>query len=96
MSQVIVTHDVLSEKRARSRQQEQKISREEAWAHWRRSDVTKYGIVTRLIGYLSVPVVALWTGMILAPMAIVLNLLRYLFRAIGALLGGPRSLITGK
>ena len=94
MSQVIVTHDNLDAKRAASRKQEDAISREAQFDRWRRNDITGKDPVASLIGYALMPIIALW-GLVCGAMVLMLTLVKYVFQAIGRLLGGKKSLING-
>ena len=95
MSQVIVTKDGLKARRDQSAKQEHSISSEAQFAHWRRSDVTGKDRVLSLIGIAVTPVVALWAILsILAAAA--LFVLKWLFNGLGRLIGGTKSLITGR
>ncbi len=95
MSQVIVTKDSLNAKREASRLQEAKISREEMFGRWRRNDITGKDRVAAGVGMALMPVVAIWAA-ITGVIFLVLTALKYLFAGIGKLVGGTRSLITGK
>jgi hypothetical protein len=95
LSQVIVTKDKLQSKRDASRTQEANISREDMFAKWRRNDITGKDPIAAGIGMLLLPVVAAWavlTGFIY----LVLTILKYVFEALGKVVGGSRSLITGR
>lgn len=95
MSQVIVTKDALSKLREASRGQEGKISREAMFTRWRRNDITGRDPIATAIGLALMPVVAVWavlTGFIF----LILTILKVVFGLIGKIVGGTRSLITGK
>ena len=94
MSQVIVTKDQLSPQRDLSAKQEHQISREAQFAKWRRSDITGKDQVLSLIGYAVLPIVALWSSLyFLAAAALIV--LKWLFKSLGRIIGGTKSLITG-
>lgn len=93
MSQVIVTNDKLSERRRNSRDQELRINKEDRFAVWRRSDVTKPDAFQRALGFAVLPILGLWAGLC-ALIAAVAFLVRSIFKILGSLLGGARSLIT--
>lgn len=61
MSQVIVTHDNLSAKRAESLVQEHKIDRETVFSQWRRSDITGKDPIAAAVGIAVLPVAMLWS-----------------------------------
>lgn len=62
MSQVIVTDDVLRNKREESKRQEHRIDRESAFSQWRMNDITsRRDPVAALIGLAALPVVAFWS-----------------------------------
>jgi hypothetical protein len=94
LSQVIVTQDKLFDKRQRSREQEKHIETNAQFAKWRRSDVTGPDAFRKTVGLAVTPILGLW--MILGGiMAAALGVLRWIFRALGQVLGGKRNLITG-
>jgi hypothetical protein len=92
LSQVIVTNDKLKPKREKSRQQERGIEREEEFARWRMNDVTGKDAFAALVGYGVTPILALW-GLLMGAMAVMLGIERVLFRGLGKLIGGKKSLI---
>ena len=95
MSQVIVTNDELKSRREKSRDQERQIERESGFAKWRRSDITGRDPKLAVISMALMPVFGLWTllGVVMVAM---LELSKSLFRVLGQLAGGTKSLITGK
>jgi len=95
LSQVIVTKDGLKALRDQSAKQEHSITCEPQVAHWRRSDVTGKDRVLSLIGIAVTPVVALWAILSFLAAA-ALFVLKWLFSGLGRLIGGTKSLITGK
>ncbi len=96
MSQVIVTDDLLKQKRESTRAQEAKISREEMFTRWRKSNIVgKKDPVKFVITLALLPVLALWallTGFIY----VVIAICEGIFKVLGKLVGGTKSLITGK
>lgn len=61
MSQVIVTHDNFSDKRAASLVQEHQIDRESAFSQWRRNDITGKDPVAAAVGIAVLPVALFWS-----------------------------------
>ena len=94
LSQVIVTNDALSQKREKSREQERRISREDSFQHWRRSDITGHDGFKAMVGYGVVPILALW-GLLAGLGAVVLDILNVIFKVLGRMVGGSKSLILG-
>lgn len=94
MSQVIVTNDKLTDKRQKSRDQERKIKVEDMFARWRRDDVTKPDPFKKMVGLAVTPVLAIWAALC-ALMAGVMFVTRSIFKGLGRVIGGSRSLITG-
>jgi len=94
LSQVIVTNDALKQRRAKSREQEHQISRDESFEHWRRSDITGHDRFKAMVGYAVVPVLVLW-GVLAGLGAIVLDILNVIFKVLGRIVGGSKSLILG-
>ena len=95
MSQVIVTKDVLNKEREASRSQEAKISREEMFTRWRRNDITGKDPIAAAVGLGLTPIVAIWMALTVA-IYLALTVLKYVFAGLGKVVGGTRSLITGK
>ncbi len=93
MSQVVVTDDKLKASRECSKAQEHRIKTEEGFARWRRSDITGADPVAKAIGLAVLPVLGLWA--ILGVIgAVMLELVNALFKVLGNLIGGKKSLIT--
>ena len=95
MSQVIVTDDKLNKKRKASGDQEHKIDREGMYNKWRRNDITGRDPLTMLIGLAVSPIWALWTALTALIFA-VLYVLEQIFKGLGKIFGGKKSLITGQ
>jgi len=93
LSQVIVTEDRLREKRQRSAVQERHIAKDEAFARFRRSDVTRPDPMAKLLGCILMPLLGIGALIIWGVLEVVGQLG---FRLLGRLLGGNRSLITGE
>lgn len=93
MSQVIVTEDRLKEKRQRSAAQEHRIATEEAFARFRRSDVTRLDPMARLLGFILMPLLGIGALIIWGVLEVVTQIG---FRLLGRLFGGSRSLITSE
>ena len=91
MSQVIVTEDRLKEKRQKSAAQEQRIGRDDL-DRFRRSDVTKQDPAATVLGLVLMPLFGVWT---LVSWVILEVVTQVLFKPLGKLFGGKRSLITG-
>lgn len=92
MSQVIITDDSLRAKRGKSRDQENKITRDAVFSHYRRSDITGKDPVAMLIGVAVLPVLGLWS-ILVAIMTLILKVVSAVFRGLGVMLGGKRNLI---
>ena len=94
MSQVVVTDDNLKVLRERSRAQEHRIKTEEGFQHWRRSDVTGSDPAAKAIGFAVLPILGLWAilGIIGTIMVEIVNAV---FRLLGSVVGGKKSVITG-
>ena len=60
MSQVVVTHDNLSARRAESGKQERAIVRDGDFKKWRRSDITKFDPFAAAVGVAVAPVAFIW------------------------------------
>lgn len=95
LSQVVVTNDTLKRKRERSREQEHQIDRESGFSRWRRNDITGKDPFASMVGFAVTPILALW-GLLCGAIAVTVTVLRYLFRLLGQVVGGRKSLITGK
>ncbi len=95
MSQVVVTEDSLKILRERSRAQEHRIKKDDGVAKWRRSDITGADPVAKAIGFAVLPVLGLWLilGVIGAVMVEIVN---GIFKVLGSVIGGTKSLITGE
>ena len=93
MSQVVVTEDKLSKKRQESRAQEQRITQDPRLAKWRLNDISGKDPVAMVLGIAFLPILAAWSGL-LAIMMLMLTFLRYLFKGLGMIIGGDKSLIT--
>ena len=91
MSQVIVTEDVLQDKRDASRIQEEKITQDSRIRKWSKSDISGKDPIAMLVGIAFLPVLAAWTC-ILALMMFMMTCLRYLFKGLGMIVGGGKSL----
>ncbi len=92
MSQVIVTEDVLSDKRNISRAQEEKISQDSRIGKWSKSDISGKDPLATIAGIAFLPILAVWAG-ILFMMMVMMTCLRYLFKGLGLIIGGGKSLI---
>ena len=92
MSQVIVTEDVLQVKRNESRSQEEKITQDPRLLKWSMSDISGKDPIAMLAGIAFLPVLAAWTA-ILFMMMFMMTCLRYLFKGLGLIVGGGKSLI---
>ena len=68
LSQVIVTEDKYQDQRQLSADQEHKISKDDAFRKWHRSDVTGPDPIAKAIGILAIPVLAAW-GVLFAIMS---------------------------
>lgn len=95
MSQVIVTNDKLNQKRKLSADQEHKIDRDGMFTRWRRNDITGRDPLTNLIGFAVLPIWALWTALTALIFAVIW-VLEQVFKVLGKIFGGKKSLITGK
>ncbi len=94
MSQVVVTEDSLKVLRERSRAQEHRIKKDDGVAKWRRSDITGSDPVAKAIGLAVLPVLGLW--LILAVIgAVMVEIVNGIFKVLGSVIGGTKSLITG-
>lgn len=91
MSQVIVTSDNLNAKRAKSKGQEDRISTEDDFRKWKRSDVTGSDPVAKLIGLAVLPIVVLW-GLLCGVMALIVTVVNCLFKGLGRIAGGKKNL----
>ncbi len=90
VSQVIVTDDKLKTQRERSGAQEHKITVDASFARFRRNDVTKQDPAATLLGYVCLVLFGIWTlvsWVVLEILAVVL------FRPLGKILGGSKSII---
>ena len=95
MSQVVITEDHLKRRRELTRAQERLISREDHPQRWRRSDVTGKDAVARLVGYGVLPVLGLWV-LLTTVLLLMLTIVKYVFKLLGQVVGGSKSLILGK
>ena len=95
LSQVIVTNDEFKSQREKSRQQERQISCEDDFARWRRNDITGKDHVLSLVGFAVLPIVVLW-ALLGVVMVAALELANLLFKLLGRVIGGTKSLITGR
>jgi hypothetical protein len=95
LSQVVVTNDALKVEREKSRAQEKRISTDSVQSRWRRNTLKKKDPITVLIGLAVTPVVAIW-AVLAACMVVPLKILEAVFKALGQMIGGDRSLITDK
>jgi len=91
LSQVIVTKDVLQAKRDTSRTQEEKISQDARIRKWSKSDISGKDPLALMAGIAFLPVLAAW-ACILAIMMFMMTCLRYLFKGLGLIVGGSKSL----
>lgn len=82
MSQVIVTHDNLSAKRAESLRQEHRIDRESVFSHWRRSDITGKDPVAAAVGFAFLPVAIFWS-FVATCISISFSIMLGIFRMLG-------------
>jgi len=94
VSQVIVTDDKLNKKRKASGDQEHKIDREGMFKQWRRNDITGRDPMTSMIGFAVLPIWALWTALTALIFAVI-YVLEMVFKGLGRIFGGKKSLITG-
>jgi hypothetical protein len=92
VSQVIVTEDVLQVKRDASKAQEHKITQDPRIRKWGMSDISGKDPIAMLAGIAFLPVLAAWTA-ILFMMMFMMTCLRYLFKGLGLIVGGGKSLI---
>lgn len=60
MSQVVVCEDNFSSERRKSLAQEKKITKDDGFSKWQRSDVTKTLMIERLIALLFAPIALFW------------------------------------
>ena len=90
-----MTNDELKVKRERSRGQERQIAAEEQFARWRRSDITGKDAFLKFAGLVSLPIVALW-AMMGAVMVGMIELSNMVFKFLGRVIGGSKSLITSR
>jgi hypothetical protein len=93
VSQVVVTEDKLSSRRQESRIQEHRITQDPRLAKWRMNDISGKDPVAMVLGIAFLPILAAWSGL-LAVMMLMLTFLRYLFKGLGMMIGGSKSLIT--
>ncbi len=92
MSQVVVTEDVLSVKRNASKTQEDRISQDSRIRKWSKSDISGKDPIAMIAGIAFLPILAAWTA-ILFMMMFMMTCLRYLFKGLGLIVGGGKSLI---
>ena len=92
MSQVVVTHDSLSQKRIKSRDQEHKITVDAAFSRFLRTDITGSDPIAKLAGLAVMPILALW-GLLVGVMTLMVTIVNYLFKGLGRVIGGTKSLI---
>lgn len=95
LSQVIVTDDELRVKRERTRKQEHLITVGRGPKSWQRSLIKKNAPVTVIVGYAVMPIVAIW-GFVVGCIVVAMKILQAIFQGLGKLIGGKKSLITGK
>lgn len=95
MSQVIVTNDVLKTKRDATAVQEHKISREDMFRRWRRNDITGKDPIAAGVGLAVTPILGLW-AFLTGIMVVMLTIIRFVFKGLGAVIGGTKNLITGR
>jgi hypothetical protein len=95
LSQVIVTKDSLSDKRQKTRLQERQITVDGGLKKWQRSLIKKRNPFTVFVGLAVTPVVVIWGGFV-ACIFIVFQVLQAIFWGLGKLVGGNRSLVTGR
>ncbi len=92
MSQVIVTEDVLQVKRDASKAQELKITQDPRLKKWSLAPIAGMDTLAMLAGIAFLPILGAWTA-ILFMMMLMMTCLRYLFKGLGLIIGGGKSLI---
>lgn len=90
MSQVIVTVDRYKAKREASRAQELKITQDVRLAKWQMSDISGKDPFAKMVGLAVLPILGMWMGL-MAVMMLMMSFLRYLFKGLGAIVGGRKS-----
>jgi hypothetical protein len=92
VSQVIVTEDVLQVKRDASKVQELKITQDPRLKKWSLAPIAGMDTLAMLAGIAFLPILGAWTA-ILFMMMLMMTCLRYLFKGLGLIVGGGKSLI---
>jgi hypothetical protein len=93
MSQVVVCQDSFGSKRTESLKQEKKITLNEDFSQWQRSDATKTLLIERLIVILFAPVVLFWSLLLFsAGASLAFSLL--LFKVLGNIAGFLKRIVT--
>ncbi len=86
MSQVIVTHDKLSERREASRKQERMIDTDSGVKKWQLSDIVKGDASFRKFLLLALsPILAFW-GILMIGVSFSVGLFSFIMKALGSLI----------